>query len=282
MNEMSLSEKLTYSTVFIKCLYKDGTEGAGTGFIVELCNNKETGICIPVLITNKHVTKNSVQCVFEFCIADSNGKPKDKEAFSFRYDNQSWIMHPDNNVDLCCLRLGPALNEISKTDNKIFYIPLTTDIIPSQKQIDELTAMEDVVMIGYPIGLSDFYNHKPILRRGSTATHIKNDYQGKKEFLVDMACFPGSSGSPILILNQGTYTIPTGIAVGSRLYLVGILYGGPEFSATGVISFANLPKMPTPIINIPVNLGVAIKASEILAFEDVLINMNGGISNGQT
>lgn len=36
-------------------------------------------------------------------------------------------------------------------------------------------------------------------RRGITATNINFDYNGKKEFVIDAACFPGSSGFPVFI-----------------------------------------------------------------------------------
>lgn len=271
-SNMSVSEMLTYSTVLINCQYSDGTAGSGTGFIINLCANSENKSCIPVLITNKHVVNNSVKTVFEFCKADENGNPLDTESFSFTYlsAGNSWIPHPNGEIDLCCLPLAPALNELKKTGNKIFYIPIETEFIPSEFQINELSAIEDVVMIGYPIGISDRYNHKPVIRRGITATHPKKDYQGKKHILLDMACFPGSSGSPVFILNQGSYTTPRGIVLGSRIYLLGILFGGPQYTAQGVLTFANVPNIPKPIVSIPTNLGVAIKSSEILEFEEIL------------
>lgn len=83
---------------------------------------------------------------------------------------------------MCCLPLGPALNELAKTDIKIFYIPLETDLIPTESKINELSAIEDIVMIGYPIGISDQYNHKPVIRRGITATHPKRIIKGKTYF----------------------------------------------------------------------------------------------------
>ena len=271
-SNMSISEMLTYSTVLINCQYADGSVGSGTGFIVNLCNKPEEKTCIPVLITNNHVVNNSVRTVFEFCKADENGEPLDTESFSFNYSGagNKWILHPNKNIDLCCLPLGPALNELAKTDIKIFYIPLETDLIPTESKINELSAIEDIVMIGYPIGISDQYNHKPVIRRGITATHPKKDYQGQKHILLDMACFPGSSGSPVFIMNQGSYATPSGITVGNRIYLLGILFGGPQYTAQGILSFANVPNIPKPIVNIPTNLGVAIKSSEILEFEKIL------------
>ena len=64
---------------------------------------------------------------------------------------------------------------------KIFYVPLTTELIPDETVLSNLSAMEEVVMVGYPIGLSDMYNHKPIIRKGITSSHPKRNYQGKKE-----------------------------------------------------------------------------------------------------
>lgn len=273
MNEMSLSEIITYSTVLIKCQYSDGTSGSGTGFIINLCPNKENNTCIPVLITNNHVVANSIETVFEFCKADENGKPIDTDPITFRYQGNRWIQHPDSSVDMCCLLLAEALQELEKNNINIFCLPLETNLIPSQKNLKELSAIEDVVMVGYPIGLSDMYNHKPIIRRGITSSHPKKDYQGKKETLLDMACYPGSSGSPVFILNQGSYTVPTGIAMGNRIYLLGILYGGHEFNAQGILQFANLPNVPKPVTRIPINLGIMIKAERILEFENLFKNL---------
>lgn len=277
MNKMSLSEMITYSTVLIHCKYSNGESGSGTGFIIDLCPNKENNTCVPAIITNDHVVANSIETVFEFCCADENGKPIDDKSCKIilRGDN-TWLHHPDSSVDLRCLGLADLLRELKKNNTKIFYILLETNLIPKHKNLDELSAMEDVVMIGYPIGLSDTYNHKPIIRRGITASHPKKDYQGKKETLLDMACYPGSSGSPVFILNQGAYITREGITMGSRVYLLGVLYGGHEFNAQGVLQFANLPNTPVPVTRIPINLGIIIKAERILEFEKLFKGVNGG------
>jgi len=60
-------------------------------------------------------------------------------------------------------------------------------------------------MVGYPIGLWDEKNNYPIFRKGITATHPANDYNGKSEFMIDAACFPGSSGSPVYIIDELNY-----------------------------------------------------------------------------
>ena len=270
MKEMSLSEKITYSTVLINCEYNNGTKGSGTGFIMNLCPHEESHTCIPVLITNKHVVENSINTVFEFCRADENGNPIDTKPICFSFQSKSWINHPDDEVDLCCLPLGDILRLLRFKNDNIFFYPLETNMIPTDDQLSECSAIEDVVMVGYPIGLSDTFNHKPIIRKGITSSHPKKDYKGKKETLVDIACFPGSSGSPVFILNEGSGVNFNGNAIGSKFYFLGVLYCGPQLNARGVLTFANLPTVPFPVISIPVNLGIVIKAQRILEFEDIL------------
>lgn len=71
MNELSISEKLTYSTVLIKSYYTNGDCFSGTGFIFNLC--KANDLCVPVIITNKHVVENSSIIEFEFCEKNEDG-----------------------------------------------------------------------------------------------------------------------------------------------------------------------------------------------------------------
>ena len=126
-------------------------------------------------------------------------------------------------------------------------------------------------MIGYPIGIWDSVNNKPIFRKGVTATHPNFDYNGKKEFLIDMACFPGSSGSPVFIFNEGGYRDKKGNTFmgKSRILFLGTLYAGPQHTATGEIKVVNISTSTKPIAisKIPNNLGLVIKHNRILELE---------------
>jgi hypothetical protein len=276
---MSISEMITYSTVLISCSYKNGKSGTGTGFIIELCRDKENDSSVPVLVTNKHVANNSLRCTFDICRDDGSGNPIDKDIIHIDLNNASWIQHPNANVDLCCLPLAEVFNGLIKQGVSVFCIPLETNLISSQAQLDEIFPIEDILMVGYPIGLSNTINNKPVVRKGITATHIKKDYLEKPQFLIDCACYPGSSGSPVFIVNQGIVTPADKERpyMGNRVFLLGILYAGPQFQATGQIVFANLPVQPTPITNIPMNLGVVIKSSEIFTFEPIIKAMIGDL-----
>ena len=73
-------------------------------------------------------------------------------------------------------------------------------MIPTKENLQDLSALEELVMVGYPIGLWDERNNFPIFRKGFTACHPAIDFNEDGIGLIDMACFPGSSGSPIYIL----------------------------------------------------------------------------------
>ena len=133
--------------------------------------------------------------------------------------------------------------------------------------------MEEITMVGYPNGIWDQVNNMPIFRRGITATHPNLDWNGKSEFLIDAACFPGSSGSPVFLYNQiGYATKSKGMTIGpSRVKLLGILYAGPQHTASGEIKIVAVPTQNVPVAftSIPNNLGIVIKAVNLEAFEDI-------------
>ena len=82
----------------------------------------------------------------------------------------------------------------------------------------------------------DEKHNLPITRKGITGTPFFVDHNGQPEFIVDCACFPGSSGSPVLIVNESSYALhKQPLQVGNRMILLGILYAGPLYNAQGEI-----------------------------------------------
>ena len=66
-------------------------------------------------------------------------------------------------------------------------------------------------------------NNYPIFRYGKTATHPAVDYNGQKIGMIDLPCLPGSSGSPVAIVNEGIYYEKTGTTrVANRFIFLGI------------------------------------------------------------
>lgn len=203
----------------------------------------------------------------------SESAPSNHTSYTLEDVGSICIPHPDKEVDLCVIPIGPILNHAAEQKKQLFLIPMDKSLLPSREEVAGLTAIEEVVMIGYPNGLWDSVNNKPIVRRGITATHPHFDYNGKQEFMIDAACFPGSSGSPVLLFNQGNYSTKSGdLVIGTRLKLLGVLYAGPQITAQGDIAVVDVPTQQRPIAlsNIPMNLGYVIKAEKLLDFETLL------------
>ena len=178
------------------------------------------------------------------------------------------------------------MNSAKALGKNPFFVSLDSSLIPTQNDLAELNALEDVVMVGYPSGIWDSKNNMPILRRGVTATHPALDYEGRREFMIDAACFPGSSGSPVFLFNMGSYAPKAGgIVVGSRIKLLGVLYAGPQFTAKGTVKVVTVPTQEKMMAEskIPLNLGLVIKSQELVAFDAVfqeITKAEGGAPTG--
>lgn len=266
---LSTSEQLQHSTVRIEAITPNGIS-TGTGFHFYLF--PQGNISVPVIITNKHVVKDATQVTLYISTCDENKNPifgKHEQITLTDFQNEV-VPHPNNEVDLAAIRIAKVFNEMRSNGLRPFFIGIGKTDLPSDSDLSSLSALENIIMIGYPNGLWDTSNNLPILRRGITATPVYMDYNGRKEFIIDAACFPGSSGSPVFIYNEGPYTTRAGnMVMGERLLLVGILYAGPQYRANGEIIVEAIPTAfrPVPITNIPTNLGFCIKSSRILEFE---------------
>lgn len=267
IEDLSLSEKVCYSTLRIEAAIPPNLTSTGTGFLFSFKVNDQ--MFIPCLVTNKHVIEGSINTSIVITCTLPDGKISNEKV---QVQTSFWKLHPDPDTDLCILPIQPVSQILASQGKQPFFIPLDESLVPSSEQLDNLSAIEDIIMIGYPDGIWDSFNNQPIIRRGITATHPRNDFNGKGEFLIDAACFPGSSGSPVLILNQGGYVDKKGNLNwgASRVILLGIMYAGPQHTAEGGITFASLPKA---YMNIPNNLGLVIKSSRLMDFKPSLLAM---------
>lgn len=275
MKKFSIFEQLCFSTIRLQTYNNIGQSFCGSGFFYNLQMDEKT--IIPLIVTNKHVVRGMTKGLFRFTKADADGNPIHKEHFTINYEDnfeKSWYFHPDANVDLCVLPIQPLLNNAEERKIRLFYRCFDDSLIPTKEIIESLDVMEDIIMIGYPNGLWDSINNIPIVRQGITATPYRIDYEDRKEFMIDAACFPGSSGSPVFICNIGSVRDKFGnVRFGtSRVLLLGILYAGPQLTISGDVKIVTVPssqsKLQT-IAHIPNNLGYVIKSERILDFKDI-------------
>ena len=276
MSQLDPSEAVILSTTRIVC-YRDTLiagktirfTDTGTGFYFYFAHGSDT---IPVIVTNAHVIKSCKKGNLRFKLYDSNtgkrfGKIVDQPIDNFE---SKWIKHPTE--DLAILPLNPLLDEIYKKYNKtvsLFFFNET--YIPSDLELNNLSAIEEVLMVGYPKGLSDDINDLPIVRKGFTATPVYLNFRNQLRFLLDIPIYPGSSGSPVILFNLGSYPEKDGVLnINSRLKLLGIVVQSSMYSAIGKTT----PQDSIPSLEVktmlPFNVAVVIKASRLLEFKSLL------------
>lgn len=265
-SKMSFSEKLMYSTVRIQTEYPDGSKGSGTGFYVSFLMNSETAQSILCVVTNKHVVKGATK--IKMALPMTNVEMEEGVQWIIM-DFCDELIYDHPSEDLCAINITAIANIVQKEDKKLIACSIPLTLVPSQEILDNLSAMEDIVMVGYPDGIWDEVNNKPLFRKGVTATHPKYNFNGRNEFIIDAACFNGSSGSPVFILNEGMYSVKNeGSYIGNRIYFMGILYGGPQHLS----QVHQMKAIPGVFSAIPNNLGCVIKSNALYQLEEVVKN----------
>lgn len=220
MDPQTITEQLLFSTVRLEAEKAEGTE-AGTAFIYGYQTDTKLFL---FLVTNKHVVQGAKVGRFFFTLSDGS-KPLIGRRFNVQMDQfeTRWLGHELQQVDIAVMPLVPVLEAIQKQGQQVFFKSIPDSLIPSDEQAKELDPLEEIVFVGYPSGLFDSRNLLPIMRRGTTATPPYLDYEGLPAFLVDASVFPGSSGSPVLLVNRGAIPTRKGTIVGDRVHLLGII-----------------------------------------------------------
>ena len=265
MKPESISEQMRFNTVKLET-----NTGIGTGFFY---NFEINGKLYPTIITNKHVINNKDIEDVKFHLHLKDGLDESNCSIGI-YLKAKWYFH--STYDLCFTFVNPLFEEVKKLTGKdVFYIGNNDSILATKEKLKDLSALEEVVMVGYPIGISDDRNNFPIFRKGYTASHPAIDFNRNGIGLVDMACFPGSSGSPIFILNEGGYVDKSGnLVLGKpRFLFLGILFAGPNYNVIGNVVTQEVPTSTSITYSktaIMTNLGYYIKAEALYEFRDFI------------
>lgn len=210
---------------------------SGTGF---LFNASRGGQELPVLVTNKHVVEAATLGGIQLIGSDDGGAtPKLGHPVEVRYQGFADVFtsHPDPNVDVVAMFFGPTLNQLTAAGRGVFIRVIDSDLCPKPAQLRDLDAVETVTFIGYPNGLYDRANYTPIVRQGITATPIELDWSGTPCFLIDASVFPGSSGSPVFLVQQGMYREGNSTVLGGgvRIFFLGVVSAVMVQADTGAL-----------------------------------------------
>lgn len=118
--------------------------------------------------------------------------------------------HPDPDTDVYAIEVTDVMKLNTKIEKRWVGYDLFADE-PKRAELD-ITVGEDIVTIGYPLGLRQGDTNFPLVRQGVIATKIGTHLKDKtrthagtlrertlRAFLIDGATVPGSSGSPVIL-----------------------------------------------------------------------------------
>jgi hypothetical protein len=276
--KLTPTEQLMYSTV--RLTYQTPTQingntviqtKWGTAFLFAFFRTGQSSV--PALVTNRHVVADMKQCTFALASIGSDGMPDINNHIPIVINefDKAWIPHPS--VDLAIIPIGNILSELK---TKPFLVFLDQTLIPTDTELKDLTPVEQVLTVGFPGAIWDDVHNLPIFHRGYTASAPYIEFKGKKEFLIDFTTWPGASGSPVLLYNEGGWVDRRGNTMmgGIRTKLIGVVYGVAEQDVRGNVVIQNGPTSIAAAgqMSVPTNLSACITASRILEFEPLLIS----------
>ena len=274
MKSDGISDQLVYSTAKLVCINGD-KQSIGTSFFVR--DMLKNGRDLDVLVTNKHVARDAVIAEIIFTEEDNNRNPIDDSLFTICItDLQSrLIMHPDNNIDICFILINDLIKQSISNQKRPYYSLISRNMFIDEV-MDNTTAVEDVLMIGYPQGIFDSAHNKPIVRKGITATGMKYDYRERPDFLLDIACFEGSSGSPVFVKETKIVNSIQGNGISFQphvaYYFAGILHSTIYRDDNGLVSVKEIPTSLEMVAETRtyLSLGVVTKSNQIISLLDTV------------
>lgn len=247
----SITKKLLFNTIRVDTVLEDGSEGSGTAFVMSHAHTRGT---YTFIVTNRHLVEGVRRGGLVFT-QKRNGQPAFGERFQLNIDDfpHAWFLHPDPEVDLAIIPMRPLEQAARDQGVELYYHVIDSRQAPDAATLRSLDALEEVLFVGYPNGVWDQVNLTPILRRGTTATPIALDFEGRPEFLIDAAVYPGSSGSPVFIYQNDTLRSNQNV--------------GRKFLFAGVIAAVFFREEANHLVSAPVpanNNGAMVMGSEMI------------------
>ncbi len=269
---VTLSRQLLRNTVQLLMENASGGE-SGTGFFYDFSDGTTNNVSCFAIVTCWHVVKGATAGKVVISLLTNLPDGSDRITVILGPEN-TWLRHPDTNVDLAILPVWPILNQTFGVHRPLNVKFLRDNQAATKDDFKSIGATQEIKFVGYPIGISDVSNNLPVIRGGMIASDPSVDYNGETKFLIDAAVVPGSSGSPVFIVDEGIYAGGM-IQKTPELKLIGIISDAFYRLQNGKVQVLPIPSdyriaVETPI---PINLGVAIKSDRLKDFVPVMLKM---------
>ena len=190
----------------------------GTGFLVGRALNKNQNRWKIWIITNKHVlhpnpAERQAMKFIHLHINVEKAGVLVGEIVKYPLESASrklWYEHPSADVDVLAINAAPLFMSKENLANK--FVPEELFAVTKKRTELDITAGEEIIVVGYPSGIRQGKTNLPLIRQGILATRIGEELHeevlepsGKistrvsRAFLIDGATIPGSSGSPVVL-----------------------------------------------------------------------------------
>lgn len=190
--------------------------GRGTGFLVGRPAGEDQWKIF--LITNKHVLhpekkeRESIESI-RLHINLTQGSALVGKVVDYVVRDKGvpvWREHPDSDVDVLAIPAGALFDSIKDLANK--FAPEEWFAVAKARTDLDISAGEEIVVVGYPSGIRQGKTNLPLVRQGIISTRIGEELHEEvpiagggvqirktRAFLIDGATIPGSSGSPVVL-----------------------------------------------------------------------------------
>ena len=267
---MSATDKMAKSTVRIEC---SDAERLSVGSSFYCVFPLKTLGAVPVLITNRHVVEGfrNIRIVLSTAPDPRQATLERRRVLAFDRLDEVVHFHDNPEIDLAAILLRPILDRNVNDGSTIYLEDTSLKDFAAEGIENQLRFVEDVLVVGYPQGQWDGTRNLPLFRRGITASPAMLDYNGESKFLIDCSIFPGSSGSPVFLYNFPAYIEDGKVSFGERCALLGVVSSVLVHDVEGTVEEVDIPTATTVTKSLmPSNLGVVIKAREILKLAEVI------------
>jgi hypothetical protein len=241
------SANLTGLTTPIEVQFKDRRLQASGFFYIELAPETEkkegphwTAITNVYVVTAKHVIqpkrlKDIVKFSYALRVASKEGVAWHPLELDSKELGRRLHLCKNESVDVAVVEVTDQLNAETKKlleqrAQLLSFSGASSNKFPGSLPL-EAQPGDDVIVIGYPLGIYDVFNKLPILKTGLLNTPIGMRFNGLDAFLFDFKYYEGSSGSLIITRPTHLGVNKEGILVSStsREYLFLGMYEGEYY-----------------------------------------------------
>ena len=190
---VDLSVDMIKATVQLEQSLGDGQRTVGTGFLIDAPT--PDGRPRTILVTAAHVLQKmpSQQASIGYRFQTQAGWRYDPQPLTIRIPagQQAWTQHPTRDIAAMEITAPPEFARAA--------IPLSW--LAGDETFNQfgMRPGDEMLALGFPLGLSANQAGFPILRAGKVASYPLAPSAEFPTFLLDFSVFPGNSGGPIYV-----------------------------------------------------------------------------------